>query len=218
MNTQPSSQHAERQYLHTLVAGAWLPLVQSTIFAGVIGIVVLTIAYFVFDARDPFKWSILSFVGTWAYMIWMSIRHWWSLTTVEQILQRDINGDGVIGEATPQPSAKPRRVIVELYKVKEDGHIQVGDVSNLVKLSCSDEQLQTLAMGLENGLPFSEKQWCGKDKPFSTDDFRSLRAEMLANGLTEYVNDKDKRQGVRLTDAGRAVMSEYSSPLPRPEV
>ena len=105
----PQSQHTDRQYLHTLVAGAWLPLFQSTIFAGVIGIVVLTIAYFVFDARDPFKWSIVSFVIAWAYMIWTFLRHWLSLTTVEQIIQQDINGDGVIGEATPQPTARPRR-------------------------------------------------------------------------------------------------------------
>jgi hypothetical protein len=41
---------------------------------------------------------------------------------------------------------------------------------------------------------------------------------MLAQGLTEYVNEKDKRQGIRLTETGRALMKEYSSPLPRSEV
>lgn len=212
---QTTSPHAERQYLHTLVAGALLPLAQSTIAAVVVAVGAWTIAYFVFDMLDSYKAGILFFAVTWIYMIWKLQRHWLSLTTIEQIIQYDINNDGVIGE--PQPvEQKPRRVVIQLDTVKEDGHYQVGDLSARITLPCADDQLHTLAMGLiDGGMSFSEKQWCGKGKPFSTDEFRELRAEMKKHGLTEYVNEKDHRQGIRLTDAGKAVMQEYAaSPTP----
>ena len=122
------------------------------------------------------------------------------------------------GEATPQLTARPRRVVIQLDTVKEDGHYQVGDQTDNINLPCDDAQLQTLALGLINGMPFSEKQWTGKDKPFSTNQFRELRDAMKFNGLTEYVNEADPRQGIRLTAAGRAVMEECASPLPQPEV
>ncbi len=216
MNTTPAtSQHAERQYLHTLVAGALLPLAQSTITALVVAIGTYAIAAIVFDAVDPHKPAILFFAITWVFMLLKLQRHWLSLTAVEKIMQMDLNRDGVIGEATEQAEAQPRRVVIMMDRVKENGHYEVGDQSALVKLPCDDEQLHTLAMGLINGLPFSEKQWTGKDKPFSTNEFRELRAEMQKHDLIEYVNDKDPRQGIRLTDAGRAVIEEYAaSPTP----
>lgn len=215
METQHQQPHAERQYLHTLVAGAWLPFVQSTLTALVIAIGTWVITYFVFDLRDPHKWAITIFVIVWIYMLVTLQRHWLNLTTVEEFFQQDINGDGVIGEATEQQSAKPRRVVIQLDTVKEDGHYQVGDSSALVNLPCSDDQLYTLAQGLSNGMSFSEKVWTGNGKPFSTADFRNLRAEMFKHNLIEYVNEKDKRQGIRLTSAGAAVMKEcVTSPTP----
>lgn len=219
MNTIQSSttSHAERQYLHTLIAGAWLPLAQATIIAVVVAIGAWVIAFFVFDAIDPHKPAILLFAVTWVYYMLKLQRHWLSLTAVEQIIQRDLNGDGVIGAETEQPAAQitPRRVVIQLDTVKEDGHYEVGDTSAWINLPCDDEQLYTLAQGLMNGLPFSEKQWTGKGKPFASNEFRALRAEMQKQNLVEYVNDKDPRQGIRLTDAGRAVMEEYArSPTP----
>ena len=208
--------HAERQYLHSMTAGAWLPLTQATVTALAVAIGTWLIAWIVFNAMDPHKPAIVLFVITWIYMIVRLQRHWLDLTTVEKFFQTDINGDGVIGDVEqPEEKITPRKVVIQIDSVKEDGHYQVGDQSNLIKLSVSDEQLHTLAMGLINGLSFSEKVWTGKDKPFSTNEFRTLRDEMKANGLTEYVNDKDPRQGIRLTDAGRAVMEEYAnSPTP----
>jgi hypothetical protein len=218
--TPTTSGHAERQYLHTLVAGAWLPLLQSTIIAVVVAIGTWIIAWLVFDAVDPHKPAILFFVLTWVYMLIKLQRHWLSLTTVEQFIQRDLNGDGVIGEATGQPSVTPRHVVIQIDTVKENGQYQVGDTSALIKLPCSDEQLRTLAVGLLSGLPFSEKQWTPtKDgKPFAANEFRALRAEMQKQKLVEYVNDKDPRQGIRLTDAGRAVMEEYADSPTRPDL
>lgn len=208
--------HADKQYLHTMIAGALLPLTQSTIMAVVVAIGTWVIAYFVFDALNPHKPAILFFAVTWVYTMFKLNRHWLSLTAVEKIIMHDINGDGVIGEVTEQPAeVKPRKVVIQIDRVKEDGHYEVGDQSAWVNLPCDDEQLYTLALGLMNDMPFSEKQWTGKGKPFSTNEFRALRDAMKANDLTEYVNDTDPRQGIRLTEAGRAVMKEIAaSPTP----
>ena len=210
-----TSQHAERQYLHTLIAGALLPLTQATSTALVVAIGTWIISAFVFDLVDAYKPPILLFAVTWVYMLIKLQRHWLSLTTIEQIFQKDFDGDGIIGEAIdPGPvTREPRRVVIQLDTVKEDGHYQVGDVSALIRLSCSDEQMHTLAQGLLNGMPFSEKTWSPtKDgKPFAVNEFRDLRAEMLQHKLIEYVSDKDPRQGMRLTTAGTAVMKEYAA-------
>lgn len=222
MNTTQSPQHEGRQYLHTLVAGVWLPLLQSTVTALVVAISVLAIAYFVFDARDPHKPAILFFVITWVYMIWKSQRHWWSLTTVEQIFQRDFDGDGVIGEATEQPEeeVKPRRVVIQVDTVKENGRYQVGDRTDQLKFSCSPQQLQTFATGVINGIPIAEKKWTPlKDgKLFSGNQWRTLMDEMLTQKIIRYVTEGKPLDGFEFTDFGRKVMTGYASPTPLPHL
>ena len=214
MNTQPNTPQHDRQFLHTMTAGAYLPFTQSTIVASVVAIGTWLIMWMIFDVVDPHKPAIVLFFITWIGMIAKLYRHWFTLTSVEQFLQQDLNGDGVIGDVD-QPTDTPRRVVIQMDTVKEDGHYQVGDSSALIKLSVSDDQLHTLAMGLMNGMPFSEKQWTGKGKPFTSNEFRTLRDEMRDANLTEYVNEKDPRQGIRLTEAGNAVMKEYAdSPTP----
>jgi hypothetical protein len=222
MNTTQSP-HAERQYLHTLVAGAWLPLAQSTSIAAAVAIGTWVIAYFVFDAVDPHKPAIILFVITWVYTMFKLQRHWLNLTSIEQIFQKDFNGDGVIGEAIEQPKAeaKPRRVVIQIDTVKENGNYQVGDSTDIINFPCSDDQLYTLAQGLLNGMPFSEKTWTGNGKPFSIQEFRDLKIVMFKkrNGdkepLIEYVSEKDKRQGIRLTATGKKVMEQIAtSPTP----
>jgi hypothetical protein len=213
----PTSQHAERQYLHTLIAGAWLPLLQASIFAAVIAIGVWVIAFFVFDAMDPHKPALVFFVLTWGWMLGRLQRHWLNLTSVEQFFQADINGDGVIGEATPQATAAPapRRVVINLAQVSDKGAYQ----SNVINFPGTDEQLNTFAQGLMNGMSLSEKTWTPESKLYSIPEFRNLMTVMFANGLIEYISETDKRQGRRLTDKGTATMKEIAtSPLPHPDL
>ena len=223
MNIQPTttSQHAERQYLHTLVAGAWLPLAQSTIVAIVVSIGTWVIAYFVFDAVDPHKPAILFFVITWVCMLIKLQLHWLSLTTVEKIFQQDFNGDGMIGDVEqPAERATPRRVVIQLDTVKENGRYQVGDKSDQLKFSCTPEQLQTFAAGILSGIPIAEKKWTPlKDgKLFSGNKWRDLMGEMLAQKVIRYVSEGNSLDGFELTDIGKAVMKAYASPLPHPDV
>jgi len=211
MNIQPQNQ-SNREYLHTLRAGAFLPFMQATFMALVITIVIWLIAAFVFNAMDPYKPAILLGSIAWAVMLFRLFSHWLNLTTVETLIQRDINGDGVIGQTAPAPVTEPapRVVRIRLDTISADQHYQ----SNTITFPCDDDQLQALAKGLISGLPFSEKFWTGKGKPFSVNMFREVRDVMKTHDLCEYVNDADPRQGIRLTATGRALMEKIASPTP----
>ena len=203
---QPS--YAERQFLHTFVAGVLLPLGQSVTTGLVICIAGYTLAVTVFDAVDPFKsaltFGIVSMAITYLYLQ----RRWLSLTALERALNVDLNDDDVIGE-----EPEPQTVHIKLEEVRENGHYH----ADIFDLPASPDQLSTLALGLMNNMPASEKQWTGKGKPFSSQGFRTLKNEMIKRGLMELTNPKDARQGHSLTKAGRAVMKHFASPSPTPQ-
>ena len=204
----------QRGYLHTLVAGAWLPFAQATITATVCAVCLWIVLWIVFDMIDPHKPAIVLFVIVWVYMLIKLQRHWLSLTAVEKFFQRDINGDGVIGdvvvEQKPEPAPR-RRVVIDLAQISDGGSYQ----SNTINFPGTDEQLYTFAQGLSNGMALSEKTWTPESKLYSIADYRELKTVMFANGLIEYVSEADKRQGIRLTDKGTAMMKEITaSPTP----
>jgi len=208
MNQPEPIQPPNKQYLHDFTPGATLPLAQSVLTAIIIGVAVYVVAAVGFDALDPIRPALvigtLSLAGMWI----LSMRRWWDLTALERALHLDLNGDGHIGE--PEPTPEPPTIRVHISK-DDHGHYE----SNTYDVPASAEQLEALAAGLLNGQPFTEREWAGKDKPFSSQEFRALRSDMLRRGLIELVNDKDPRQGYRLTEEGRAVMQEA---MPEAEV
>lgn len=206
-STSKPHPHAEREYLHTMSAGAFLPFMQASIMASVVFIVTYAIASLVFDAVDPHKPALLLGALTWLWMLYRLFRHWLNLTTIEQVFNQDFNGDGVIGDADPVEPKREANPVIRIQLVKENGH-----VSDSVELPCDDEQLSKLATGLLNGLPFTEFFWTGKGKPFSTNTFRELRDVMMKRGMCEYVNPSQPRQGIKLTDEGKRVMEYFAAP------
>jgi hypothetical protein len=210
---QPTRPHAEREYLHTFTAGALLPMAQATLMGFVVFLVAWMIARIVFDAVDPHKWAVIPGAGVWVWNLFKLFHHWLNLTTIETVLQKDINGDGVIGPVS-QPAAQnePRKIRIQVEQVTE-GRYQ----SNTIDFPCDDEQLYTLAMGLNNNIPFSERAWTGAGKPFSTNEFRELKNVMKTHELIEYVSEADPRQGMRLTAKGKALMEKIALPSPAPE-
>jgi len=105
--------------------------------------------------------------------------------------------------------------------VKESVNVSLfeGSRSRHFDLPASSVKLRSLALGLLNGQPFSEKRWVIDGRLFSASEFRSLRLAMRSRGLIEPVNDKDNRQGFSLTDAGRELLkSLVSSPSPAGEI
>jgi hypothetical protein len=193
----PRESAAGRQYLHTTTAGGWLPLIQATISGIITGAAVIVLA-FVFRARDPWQWAGGAAVITWA-LTWLQLqRHWFNLTRTGL----DLNRDSVTGN---QDNHGPEEVRVRLSEVKENGHFQ----EHIFNLPGDLDQMQTLAEGLTNGQPFSERLWTGAGRPFSVNQFKALRSELIKRGLLSLANSKDPRQGYNLTRVGLAFMRGF---------
>lgn len=188
--------YADKQFLHSFIAGAALPLLQALITALMCGGVVTIIAWMIFDVIDPWKYGVMIFlivlVAMWIYLQ----GRWLSLTAVEKWIQVDLDHNGVIGKKEPE------RVRVEVH---DDGGGSALHV-DIVDLPASVDQLRTFAQGLLAGMGASEKYWTGKGKLFSKQEFRDLRGEMVKRGLLAYINPGAPLQGYELTKAGRAVM------------
>lgn len=195
-----------RAYLHTVQAGAWLPFLQATITALVLGIAAASLA-FVLNARHPLTWAFIAGGPAWA-ATWLFLqRHWLRLTAMERWTGIDLNRDGVIGEPAPAPE-----VHVRLSQIKENGHYQESRFS----LPARYDQLRALARGvLRENRPFTHRAWSGPGAPFSDGEFRALRAEMLKRGLIAPASGRDARQGFVLTAVGRRVLERFlESPSP----
>ena len=210
-NIPAAPNYADRQYLHTFLVGAMLPLVQAVITAVMAGIGTLTVLL-LFDAMDVWKpalvVSAITCVLTWLYLQ----RRWLTLTSLEKLTGLDLNNDKQIGE----PVKAPQVVRIQVDRL-EHGHIRqmiLGD------LPVSKENLRILANGLLMGRPFSEREWTGTGKPFSSGadgTFRPLRSAMLKHELLEMRSGKDNRVGFDLTDSGWALMEKFGDLLPEQE-
>jgi hypothetical protein len=182
----------DRHYLHTTQAAAVTPLLQSLITGIVVFVLVIVLALH-WRWRDPWTWATISGVTAWAGM-WMQLtRHWFSLTRLEEWTQTEINQDGMIG-AQPAPEI--------LVRISENN----GQHETRGTLPMSLDQAQTLARGLLDGQPITERRWAGPEKPFSSAGWRTLRDELVRRGMLIAISDRDPRTGFRLTRAGKAAM------------
>jgi len=196
-----------KEFLHTYQAGALLQFLQASITAALFFVGAWLIGWLVFDLIDPIKPAVVLAVLAWIVTWLIGLLRWNSLATIERTLNVDLNRDGQIGNAQ-----EPEMIRIQVNKVNGDGHFQQSQMD----LPISREQLVMLANGLLDGMPFSENKWAGTGKPFSSNEFRRMRAIMIKRGLIELVSDKDPRQGFRLTEQGYEVM-EYFAPPPADE-
>jgi hypothetical protein len=198
-------QPGARPYLHTIEAGAKLPLLQSVVWGLVAGTMTLVIAL----SNHPrwpgcLLWSVAVFLIGFA-LAWMFYqRHWFRLSSLERLTGLDPNGDGVIGAETRQAQIITR---IELVDPGPPWHSQIFD------LPATDKQLTALAAGINAGVPFAEAYWTGRGGPFSVKQFRSLRAELVRRKLLAAANPDAPAQGYALTAAGRAILKHYSPAL-----
>lgn len=207
----PAPAYSDRQFLHTFIAGALLPLVQSTITAIMAGVATLLILYLM-NAIDYIK-PILVVSGVTWFGSWIYLERRWLTLTTERVLQVDLTGDGEIGE--PEPPSITR---IQIDELTGQGHIRQ---SQFFDLPVSEEKLKPLSRGILAGRPFSEREWAGAGKLMSSHEFRTLRSEMIKRGLLRMANDKDARQGYTLTDKGRALMERFAdapSPIEGEEI
>ena len=200
--TTPPANYADKQFLHTFQVGVWLPLVQASIIA-MMSMVGTGVGLYLFDAVDYVKPLLVMFVLTWIMTFLYLMRRWLNLTAFERMTGIDLNGDGVIGKKKP---VEP--LVIRIDDVR-DGRYR----SREVKLDVTEEQLQEFARGSLNGISFTERNWTGRGKPFSSGQdgtFRPFRSMWLKQGLVEVVSDKDNRQGFEFTDTGWAMLEKLA--------
>ena len=103
----------------------------------------------------------------------------------------------------------PMVVRVQLDRVEDGRYKQTA----IFDLPATPEQLTALAVGLLRGrIPFSEREWTGAGRPFSVNEFRGLRSEMIKRQLMTLKNEKDARQGYVPTAEGQAVLEQFLPP------
>jgi hypothetical protein len=198
---------AAQEYLHTPRAGTIVPILQSIISGLLVGIPVWVMAAWA-GIMDAWMFGAVTFFlvtgGAWALLL----RHWYSLTSLEQMTGLDLNRDGKIGAGKPQVHEVRIRMSGE-----KDGHFR-ETISNL---PASPEQMQKLAEGILGNppVPFTVRQWCGDKKPFSDSQFVELRTALLKartfdnEPLLVASSDKGARRGFEFTQQGLEVLQGF---------
>lgn len=195
----PTPQRDGREYLHTTTAGVKVPLFQAATLGGTVFLFVLVLGI-VFWWMDPLKPAVIAggSVGL-GWLVW-ALWRWSNLTRPDQpqVQVRSVDHD--------DDPVTPKIVRVQIDEVKKGGVRQW----KMFDLPATDEQMAELAEGLLNGnRPFSEREWTGAGRPFSVNEFRALRAELIKRGLMALKSEKDPRQGYEPTDDGKAVFEQF---------
>lgn len=190
----------ERYRLHNTEAGVKVPFSQALISGVISGVAALIIA-FVLEVLDPWKPALVMFALVTPLVWFLSRRNWVGLVNrVETWTGLDLDQDGDIGE--------DRVTHIDLTS-------KVGATRRTQKLAipATEEQLRRLAVGILGGVTFAERNWTGRGRPFSIDQFRELRDYLEKAELLTKSNDKSNNQGFALTAKGRAMLAHY---LPHP--
>jgi hypothetical protein len=189
----------ERSYLHTTRAGVAVPFSQSVVTATIACLLFFAVAW-AFGWRHVEKLGLMIFVVVLAWDWWSHRQRWFDLTRSNQ---PKVQIESVDHDNDP---ATPRIVRIQIDK-SEDGQVKQW---KLFDLPATDEQMSALATGLLNGhRPFSEREWAGAGRPFSSNEFRDLRAELIKRELITLKSEKDPRQGYVLTDDGKSVFEQF---------
>lgn len=126
---------------------------------------------------------------------------------IRQMTSEQIAAFVAVYPAMPVESDEPTRVIL----TSEDGlH------SRYIDIPASEEELITIAQGLQAGAPFTLAALTGRGRLLSRAQFEALRGYFLENGLMRWVNEDAPAQGVALTASGSDLMAHYAA-LPHRE-
>lgn len=193
-----------QEYLHTHTAGATVPLFQAVITGALFALFLLVLLLWQ-RVRDGGIYALLVFCFVTA-VTWIMLQgHWFSLTKLEKLTGRDINGDGMVGDSNQVTTN--HTVKVDLRKITQDGYTHVERLT----LPVTESELATLAAGLLAGRSLTEREWAGPGKLFSINQFREIRGELLKRGVVRPSNPKDLRQGFTVTRAGMALMHHFAA-------
>ena len=186
-----------RQFLHTSQAGVVVPLLQSVVIGLMVFVFVLMIGW---NWLDP--WKVSALAGMAASIGWFifSMKRWTELT------RPMIRISSVDDDNNP---ATQNVIRVQLDRVTDTGHYQQTSIFDLPQ-GVTEQMMADLANGILNmHRPFTEGEWCGTGKTFSMPKFRQLRTLLENRKLTEPVNEKDKRQGIRFNSDGEQFLQGF---------
>lgn len=186
-----------------------VPLQQAAITAAVVTLPVAALtAAAGWPVYVPVIVGTISFTASW---FWLLKDSRGLLRVTERIVNRDIDGDGRIGD---EPEiAKPSRVQVEVTERDPHGYHRM----RFLDLPIDETNLQAFAKGILAGKSFSERTWAGDGKPFSQNDFAALRDKLIDTGYARWKGG-ERRMGTELTAKGRAMFAGLAdSPTPPPQ-
>jgi len=197
--------------LHTFPISILIPFSQSSLIGVVAGILAFVFAL-TFHKAKPLLWLLWGFLIPTALLWMLLLKRWIKLTdwlpTVERITNLDINRDGRIGDRLPLVDIvpEPKEITVTVRDVSDHGSLSVMRYN----LPADEKQLAAFAVGVGQGVSLAEANWIGPSNPFTRDEYRAFRKELIRRGWVELSNRKSARQGFAMTHAGEAVMREIA--------
>jgi hypothetical protein len=150
------------------------------------------------------KWVLCSAVGivlaVWLWLVQDTRKHLW---TVEETMQHDLDGDGIVGP----PSSRPEPLAsfeVHLRGPHPHQHKVVWlDVPIALPL------FNTFVTAALNGGALTESDWCGGGNPFNLSQFKRTRSWMLEHGFGRWRNNQAPARGWELTPAGQDMLGHF---------
>jgi hypothetical protein len=196
-----SRSYTEKQFLHSWIAGFFLPLAQA--FGASIVAMILT-ATIIFTFGGWYYGKPMLIVGGFAFVLYWgySQYRWWKLTSEQQPRQRT---------TTPQTPMPPAEKIhkVQIMHIAEDKSVSY----EYIQFKYANEaQLRAFSDGVINqGMTLSERVWAGKKKgrPFAIDGYRAFRQELVDRKLAMQRTDGE----YELNRAGEAVFQKIYQDL-----
>ena len=183
--------------------GVIVPILQA-LATGILSGLALAGVLWLAGVEIAWRWSLALIPVVWLVMWLASLSHW--RASLERLLNRDLNNDGVIGEQQPPVIiSEPAREVRVTLERDEGRHVDIID------LPAQPEQLRQLADGLLSGRQFALSAWSGAGAPFSRSEFERLRDELIKRGLARWRNANAQAQGAELTLPGRAVLRRFAS-------
>ncbi len=208
--------------LHTILIAAVIPLAQSLLTGVVLSILSFAVAL-TFGKPKPWLWLLWGFLLPTTGLWLISLKRWFKLTDwlpyVEKLAKIDFNRDGQIGKPPiPIAVSEPKQMTITVRDIHDQGSLSIMKY----ELPISDKQLPVFADGVINGVSLAEANWIGPSNPFTRDEYRALRGELIRRRWVELANYKSTNQGFQMTRAGQAVMreivKEYGSNSPTANV
>lgn len=176
------------------------PTVQAQVVVPVARAIVTGVLFLFLGWLLAYNWHWSKVVPFAAFLFGFAVVWFWKglrddlCYLVETATGRDINQDGEVG-----------RPVV---------HVEVSDLEQrqwrFMELPGTPEALQELARGVLAGKTLAESEWTGTGRPYTRNEFRDLRAQLIDRGIAEWRNPQHPAQGVELTKPGRAVFAEIA--------